>query len=77
MAYALSPVIIDYPSFSSFKLLAIEPFWNVVNLNININLLQNPLQYCKVISLQIIKINEKKKQVLSVLIYISFGVPFQ
>ena len=27
---------------------------------IHVNILQNPLQYCKVISLQLIKINEKK-----------------
>ena len=29
---------------------------------INVNVWQNPLQYCKVISLQVIKINEKKKK---------------
>ena len=28
---------------------------------IHVNVWQNPLQYCKVISLQLIKINEKKK----------------
>ena len=27
---------------------------------------QNPLQYCKVVSLQLIKINEKKKRMISV-----------
>ena len=31
---------------------------------IHVNVWQNPLQYCKVISLQLIKINEKKKSVL-------------
>ena len=30
-----------------------------------VNVWQNPLQYCKVISLQLIKINEKKKENLS------------
>ena len=30
---------------------------------IHVNVWQNPLQYCKVISLQLIKINEKKKKV--------------
>ena len=29
---------------------------------IRVNIWQNPLQYCKVISLQLIKINEKKKK---------------
>ena len=29
---------------------------------IHVNVCQNPLQYCKVISLQLIKINEKKKE---------------
>ena len=29
---------------------------------IHFNVWQNPLQYCKVISLQLIKINEKKKE---------------
>ena len=29
---------------------------------IHVNVWQNPLQYCKVISLQLIKINEKKKK---------------
>ena len=29
---------------------------------IHVNVLQKPLQYCKVISLQLIKINEKKKK---------------
>ena len=29
---------------------------------IHVNVWQKPLQYCKVISLQLIKINEKKKQ---------------
>ena len=29
---------------------------------INVNVWQKPLQYCKVISLQLIKINEKKKK---------------
>ena len=29
---------------------------------IHVNLLQTPLQYCKVISLQLIKINEKNKK---------------
>ena len=29
---------------------------------IHVNVWQNPLQYCKVISLQLIKINEKKKE---------------
>ena len=32
---------------------------------IHVNLRQNPLQYCKVISLQLIKINEKKKKTLT------------
>ena len=31
---------------------------------IHVNVLQNPLQYFKVISLQLIKINEKKKKKL-------------
>ena len=31
-------------------------------LNVNVNVWQKPLQYCKVISLQLMKINEKKKQ---------------
>ena len=30
---------------------------------IHVNVWQNPLQYCKVISLQLIKINEKKKRI--------------
>ena len=30
---------------------------------IHVNVWQNPLQYCKVISLQLIKINEKKKKI--------------
>ena len=29
-------------------------------LNVNVNVWQKPLQYCKVISLQLMKINEKK-----------------
>ena len=29
---------------------------------INVNVWQKPLQYCKVISLQLIKINEKRKK---------------
>ena len=29
---------------------------------IHVNIWQKPLQYCKVISLQLIKINEKKKK---------------
>ena len=36
---------------------------------IHVNVWQNPLQYCKVISLQLIKINEKKKKYWS-------GLPF-
>ena len=32
---------------------------------IHVNVWQNPLQYCKIISLQLIKINEKKKKRLS------------
>ena len=31
---------------------------------IHVNVWQNPLQYCKVISLQLIKINGKKKKVI-------------
>ena len=31
---------------------------------IHVNVWQKPLQYCKVISLQLIKINEKKRKVL-------------
>ena len=34
---------------------------------IHVNIRQKPLQYCKVISLQLIKINEKKNKVLIVL----------
>ena len=34
---------------------------------IHVNVWQNPLQYCKVISLQLIKINEKKKKTLPIL----------
>ena len=30
---------------------------------IHVNVWQKPLQYCKVISLQLIKINEKKKEI--------------
>ena len=32
---------------------------------IHVNVWQNPLQYCKVISLQLIKINEKKYLVMA------------
>ena len=35
---------------------------------IHVNVWQKPLQYCKVISLQLIKINEKKKRILFCLI---------
>ena len=35
-------------------------------LLIHVNVRQNPLQYCKVINLQLIKINEKKKKEASV-----------
>ena len=35
-------------------------------LVIHVNVRQNPLQYCKVINLQLIKINEKKKKEASV-----------
>ena len=36
---------------------------NILNPRlIHVNVWQNPLQYCKVISLQLIKINEKKKK---------------
>ena len=31
---------------------------------IHVNVWQNPLQYCKVISLQLIKINEKKRKII-------------
>ena len=43
---------------------------------ININVWQKPLQYCKVISLQLIKINEKKKERKVPLIhYRLLGIP--
>ena len=32
---------------------------------IHVNVWQNPLQYCKVISLQLIKINRKKKRIIA------------
>ena len=35
---------------------------NVTPWLIHVNVWKNPLQYCKVISLQLIKINEKKKE---------------
>ena len=35
---------------------------------IHVNVWQKPLQYCKVISLQLIKINEKKKRACSILL---------
>ena len=38
---------------------------------IYVNVWQNPLQYCKVISLQLIKINEKKKKRILVWVAIS------
>ena len=33
------------------------------DIKLNIHVWQKPLQYCKVISLQLIKINEKIKQI--------------
>ena len=33
---------------------------------IHVNVWQNPLQYCKVISLQLIKINEKRSTIIKV-----------
>ena len=33
---------------------------------IHVNVRQKPLQYCKVISLQLIKINEKKRKIISI-----------
>ena len=40
---------------------------------IHVNVWQKPLQYCKVISLQLIKINEKKKWVVWNLLFYSFA----
>ena len=37
---------------------------------IHVNVWQKPLQYCKVISLQLIKINEKKKEKRTVMIIV-------
>ena len=42
---------------------------------IHVNVWQNPLQYCKVISLQLIKINEKKKHIQTFLL-LSFFLSF-
>ena len=39
---------------------------------IHVNVWQKPLQYCKVISLQLIKINEKKKKNMCRNVYNSF-----
>ena len=39
---------------------------------IHVNVWQKPLQYCKVISLQLIKINEKKRKNLHCLLTIGF-----
>ena len=39
-----------------------SPGKNGEHILIHVNIWQNPLQYCKVISLQLIKINEKKKK---------------
>ena len=39
-----------------------SPGKNGEHMLIHVNIWQNPLQYCKVISLQLIKINEKKKK---------------
>ena len=36
---------------------------------IHVNVWQNPLQYCKVITLQLIKINEKKKEIKDIHVY--------
>ena len=36
---------------------------------IHVNMWQKPLQYCKVISLQLIKINEKKKKTLAKILH--------
>ena len=41
---------------------------------IHVNVWQKPLQYCKVISLQLIKINEKKKKTSSYLEIRTFGM---
>ena len=37
---------------------------------IHVNVWQKPLQYCKVISLQLIKINEKKKTMLPLILFL-------
>ena len=43
---------------------------------IHVNLWQNPLQYCKVISLQLIKINEKQKQKGKYIYIYKIAIPF-
>ena len=48
--------------------------WDFPDKNIHVKVWQKPLQYCKVISLQLIKINGKKKAFL--LLYICAFTPF-
>ena len=53
--------------------------WDVIHVNpwlIHVNVWQKPLQYCKVISLQLIKRNEKKKELLIVNNIKRFLFPF-
>ena len=57
IAIILELNLIFHPSFAfpfTIKLYHVNPWL------IHVNVWQNPLQYCKVISLQLIKINEKK-----------------
>ena len=44
---------------------------------IHVNVWQKPLQYCKIISLQLIKINEKNKNVgkIKFIIFATFTLP--
>ena len=54
-------------TWKSFKVLGWE-----IHVNpwlIHVNVWQKPLQYCKVITLQLIQINEKKNKVASVKVY--------
>ena len=48
-----TPIFFQAPLFMEFSR---QEYWLI-----HVNVWQNPLQYCKVISLQLIKINEKKK----------------
>ena len=43
---------------------------------IHVNVWQKPLQYCKIISLQLIKINEKKREKMLIMVLSLLKYPF-